>query len=394
MRIAKSSRTARRESSAQLHTAETTPDLTVQLASILKQHRATKAPAGALLTDLVEWVWAFPKRPTVPFDDLPTAARMILVLEGMHRAISNGGLLYVLDWSEGEQFHEALGWFRKIGARRAATYLTRAAALFPGHRVPKAKRERQRVTNRLTRPGYPNSLDALDVTFRKQVLAEIPQRLRSYLRKNLRAVAQDLSSRADAGVGTSPNDVLTRGDMIEKIADIQRRALASKGGIDYPEVAKVGDVVELTSGRWRCYVQVTHDHPFGRTVGPICRKLPRNYTAPLAPQALSRLVAGETEHFLNFNVDLTLRDEQARIVARLPVPLHARGFPTFLYRYGTTREGRNVFRLWKGGKVHAAQFVGPLLEKHRSLPVLDYSRFVSELVGHWIPETEHRAWGE
>ncbi len=393
MRIAKS-RSAKTEPTARLHAAEATPDLTRQLTSFLKRGVTTEARGEELLADLVDWVWAFPKRRTVPFDDLPMAARMIIVLEGMHRAISNGGMLYVLDWSEGEQFHEALDWFRKIGARRAATYFTRAAALFPRHRVPKAKAGRHRLTGRLLRGGRADPLRDLDDAFRKQVLAEIPPRLQSYLRKNLKTVALDLSSRADTGTGTSARDVLSRGDMIETIADIQRRARASKEGFGYPAVAKVGDVVELTSGRWRCYVQVTHDHPFARTVGLICRKLPRNHAAPLARRALSRLVAGETEHFLNFNVDLTLRDGQARVVGEMPLPAHARVFPTFVYRYGTTRDGRNVYRLWRGSKEHAAEFVGPLLETHRALPVLHYSQSVSALVGHWTPKTDHRAWGE
>jgi hypothetical protein len=63
--------------------------------------------------------------------------------------IQNGGLHQFFSNDAGKYAHEALDGLRQIGAMKSASILERAISIFPEHRVPKDRAERDHVLDSL-----------------------------------------------------------------------------------------------------------------------------------------------------------------------------------------------------------------------------------------------------
>jgi hypothetical protein len=87
-----------------------------------------------------------------------------------------------------------------------------------------------------------------------------------------------------------------------------------------------------------------------------------------------------------------------RTVANLTVPEFARSFPRFLFHLGKTRDGRNAWGTWTGAEDAAGQFLSPLGEELKALPLAtireDPEYLVERLERNWKPSDELPNWGE
>ena len=346
-----------------------------------------------LLSALSKWVHEQPGRRGVPYEELPESAKMIVTLDEMHKAINSAGILYVLDWNIGERFHEAQAWLTKLRARRTVAYFAAAAAFYPRKRVPHDSLMRSKVSGALLeRDDEP--LQALDDIYREEVLAEIPDTLRTYLKANIATVEQELSSATRKDATSSPDDVLEMSDVIAKWADSHRRVLAGEMERGSPEVVAIGDVIEVKIKSRRMYLQAALEHPYWTSHGPIVRVLPGVFKTALRGDRLKRLVAGRAAYVVNWNADYYIAEHAATIVGHFSVPAHARAFPIFLYHQGRTRDGRHVWGLWQGAKTTAGQVIGPLTAAQSKWPVLNRILLPADIVRGWSPEKEILSWGE
>lgn len=70
-------------------------------------------------------------------EDYPAAARMMLLLNGFYLYVGNDGLWkWFSMWPNVTYTPQMIAWCRKLGAKRTAAYLTKAARLFPDGRIP------------------------------------------------------------------------------------------------------------------------------------------------------------------------------------------------------------------------------------------------------------------
>lgn len=115
--------------------------------------------------------------------------------------------------------------------------------------------------------------------------------------------------------------------------------------------------------------------------------------------ALAAHAGGPTTFVGMVRVDHARANKKAKLVARgLPVPPTHAKFPAFLFHWGKTRDGRNVWGEWEGGDHATAQHVGPLSPKLMSCPVVSYSPY-PESIGDafrdgWTAAQEYESEGE
>jgi hypothetical protein len=369
------------------------PSLQPPVRPILARRHADPVRQGVrLMAALRKWVGAHPGRRGVPYDELPETGRLIVTLDEMHKAIYSSGMLYVLDWTVGDQFHEAMAWLRKMGAKSTVAYFRAAAALFPRKQVPRNVDARTRVTARLEEEG--GHLDALDDAYREVALTEIPERLRDYLAAHEAEIAHEMASATRQDRGTSPDEIIAGPDIIAQFQADRARRLVPPIAQPTELNANIGDVLEFKARKRRAYGQVSHRHAFTVERGPIVRILPGSFARPITGAQLRSHVAGKTAYFLNMMLERRISDGEATIVATLPVPAHAKPFPTFLYHKGRTRDGRHAWGLWQGGEEPIGQILGPLSGTDRQRSLLRPWLLTELLVEGWTPEQGIRDWGD
>ena len=152
------------------------------------------ADPGDFMIALDKFVAESPACDGVPFARRPETAQMVGLLDEAYSALFSSGMLYMFDWSVGDEFDRINGWCRTIGAMRTVEYFAAAAALCPGERVP-ANRDRRQELTREFMESDSDPLEQLDDVYREDALAEIPDRLRAHLTRHRAAVEQELATR-------------------------------------------------------------------------------------------------------------------------------------------------------------------------------------------------------
>jgi hypothetical protein len=126
------------------------------------------------------------KHSGMDFHHRPEPLGMLGGLYALHTDVVLDGIKKFLCQAEGAGFHQTVEWCKRIGARRAATYLEAVAALYPGGRVPEDDEARFNFVMDLEEatksPLEP--LDALDKLDREYAGAvdEMAECLRTYVR--------------------------------------------------------------------------------------------------------------------------------------------------------------------------------------------------------------------
>jgi hypothetical protein len=366
-------------------------------------------PAGEpdyeLLTELDQWVWRTPGRKAIPFGEVPPHARMLVLMETLARALGSGGVYYLADWSLGDEFTELREWAEKIAARTTLACLDEFAALFPRKRVPKDKDARSaaldRREEREARKGT-SSVRAIDERYADAVAEELPRRVHDYVRFNRQRFEEESASAAAQPPGSSPDDLLL--DERDWIAFnhymIAFEAPAETRLDELPEEerARAGDVMEVKAGRRFAYYQVTHRHRFWGVKGPVMRAIVGTVPTRLTGDALVAHVAGPTAFVTLVAIDRARDNKKAKLVARdLPVPAEHTTFPRFLFHWGKTRDGRNVWGEWDGGESAVAQHIGPLTPAMQRMPVVhgpDYEMLGQAVADGWTQLEEYASHGE
>ena len=353
----------------------------------------------AFMTEAAKWAWSVPDRTVVPFDSVPETARMIILLDALVAALNSAGLLYVADWSLGDDFADLRRWIGEIGATTTGDYLDGFARLFPKRVVPTDRDKRadalQRAVDKAAKKGK-DPLDALDDEYREAALLEVPARLREWMRANRTRLEADQLHAAEYPPGASGDDLLLKDDafitaMPRRVADAEKR-----WGQAAPSSSRIGDVIALETKSGFAYLQVTHEHPFSRVTGPVLRVIEGTTAKRLSDADVAAHVEGRTLYYTMIRVAdyLAKNPSPLSVVAEaLPIPEHARAFPSFLFHWGSTRDGRPVFGVWDGGVHPAGQVVGLLTEGQLRMSVARSGRdpvdVAEDIERGWTPARDH-----
>ena len=374
---------------------------------------AILANAGAAATNadpeilerLAEWAMAVPGRKAIPFADVPEGARMLALFDEFATYIGAGGLRNFADCSIGDEHAALRKWAVAIGAERTIAYLDAFAALFPRGRVPRDKDERSDALERRAKRDAKKGLDpiqAVDRTYQGDVERELPMRVRDYVRFNLQRFEQESRAAAAQPPGSSPDDLLLDvRDWITFHREMRTRLGADVRLDELPEEerARVGDVMEVKAGRGFAYYQVTHRHQFWGVAGPVMRAIQGVVRSRIDGDALADHVRGPTAFVALIAIDRARGEGKAKLVARnLPVPEANAAFPHFLFHWGKTRDGRNVWGEWVGGDSAVGQIVGPLDPAMFVHPVAndrpDYESLGEAVRDGWSTIRSYKRWGE
>ncbi len=360
----------------------------------------------AFMSAAVDWIWSVPNRKGMPFDELPESARMIVLLNGLVSALHSAGLLYVADWDVGDDFTDLRRWIGQIGAVQTGEYLDRFAALFPGKRVPKDRDKRsdalQRVVERANAKGT-DPLDVLDDEFQEVAMREMPARLREWMLLHRGRIEQEQRFAAAQPEGASGDDLLLKDDHFLAQAASQRIRI-QKASRDDPWFNTVpverGDVMALKTKKGFAYLQASHVHAYSDVEGHAVRVIEGFTKTPLTGAALEKHVKGATRYFRLLRAGYYLVQEPKRltIVGRgLPIPKSVAPFPSFLFYWGKTRDGRAVFGQWDGGERPTRHLISPLtdeqLQMNETSGVIDMEWLAGEIADPlWTTEREHMGW--
>ena len=361
---------------------------------------------------LNDWVQAVPGRRALPDAEWPENARMLMWLYVLYAELSSGGSLYVTDREVGNHCVDLKDWLRRIGAKKGVAYLQALARLYPGGVVPTDQGERERALSEDDRFEHGGALSVLDGKYQEALLEELPQRLHAYVAAHL----ADIEGEAKHAARQKPNQdsdeiIVEETNVLSGFARVREARLErereGKGRDDGPCPA-IGDVIEVFAKKRFAYVQVTHEHFYHETRGPVVRVFDSLSERPLTPAAVKKLVAGPELYFTTFNVRshlYVLKHDPAmypglkiRTVGNLPVPRHAAPFPRFLFHLGRTRDGRNSWGTWTGGAEADERFISPLSDELKALQSLQHNSLpeflVINLKNGWRPMDGHRGHGE
>lgn len=150
--------------------------------------------------------------------------------------------------------------------------------------------------------------------------------------------------------------------------------------------ALVGDTLQITTAKGYAYAQFTHRN---KLLGCLIRVLPGFSPTPLDPKALAAKVQGDTLYHTFLFEDCLHEKPTIQIIARLPIPEHARSFPLFKAGLRDPKTNKvETWWLWDGEKEWR---IGPLPDHQKSLPVREiwtYKILVNRLEIGWLPEHE------
>ena len=383
------------------------------LSRILAAYESAALADNQFMSALQAWVFAVPGRRAVPDGEWPDNARLVQWAFVFYAEISSGGLLYVVDRDVGNHYTELKGWLRLIGARKGTAYIGALEKLFPKGIVPRTPAARERALSDHQRYDHDGDLSVLDRKYREAVMDEIPQRLFAYVTKHRVAIERESEHAARQLPGQVPDEVLFReSNVLSAMKRVREAALElekdGKRG-DRGPYPKIGDVIEVTASGQVAYVQVTHEHFYHDTRGPVVRVFAKLARRPLAKSAILRMVRGPALSSALFNVRshlYVLEHDPAmwegevaiRTVGNFPLPPNAKRFPRFLFQIGRTRDGRNAWATWTGGPEADERFISPIGDELKALPALMHGPDPDDLIElvrrGMRPLDEHKRWGD
>ncbi len=381
------------------------------LSRILSSHAKGAIEDYEFLRSLMEWANAVPGRSATPDAEWPEAARMLKWLYVMYAELSSGGSLYFVDRTVGDHCVDLERWLRRIEAKKGAAYLKALARLYPGGVVPVDLEQRERALSEDDRFEHDGALSVLDRKYQDAVLDEMPRKLRDYVAAHVAEIKAESKHAARQTPHQDPSEIVVRdSNVLRRFARLRELALKleQEGKLpDHGPFPAIGDVIEVFAERRFAYVQVTHEHFYHETQGPIVRVFDSLSARPLTAAAVKKLVARPEVYFSIFDIRshlYVLKHDPAmypglkiRTVANLPIPSHAAKFPRFLFHLGKTRNDRNAWGTWTGGAEEDERFTSPLSEELKALPSLQSDALpeflVINLARGWRPLNEFRSHG-
>jgi Domain of unknown function (DUF4375) len=266
----------------------------------------------------------------IDFHERPHPLGMLGGLCVLYLDVASEGIWKFLDQSEGAGFQETLAWCELLGARRTAEYLTAVAALFPGDKVPKDQGARaQVVMDVLDATGgvdSPDAFAALDRTYKKDALAEIPRCLRAYVKEHHEELEQALARPRPQ----RQNDFLKEGEealrsleaAAERMQDevdavrllAETRGVRAIDGSEDPRIAVFMDSLsKLTVADWLTICDRYLAEP-KRTINRA-----RSEVASISTDMITGRLLGEEKGKLVHQAALRIRDRAAPAMAALPL---------------------------------------------------------------------------
>ena len=363
------------------------------LAAILGRGTGPVRDPAAFMEALRDWVLETPGRRGLPFGELPDHARAITLLVILYLEIESEGMSGFLEHSTGAFHAEIVDCCRTIGASETAAYLEGAARLFDGGVVPTDDDEREsQVMAHLERADTEKTPDpfwALDKQYAKAARAELPIRLRAWLRAHRREAEAE---RGSAAKGDPDEIVFSRFESVPFAVDLLRQLLEKEAeGIEvygFPTgLVRLGDLVEIpTDDGGFVYVHVVATHALQRIKGFLVRAFAGVH--PSRPADLAGIVAGREQFLALCKVDNGIAEGEATVVGNFAVPNPDAPFPTCRYRVGNTRGGRTAWGLWDGGTTRTGIVLSPLPAELRLLPLLesnDVDDIAERVARGWTP---------
>jgi hypothetical protein len=127
---------------------------------------------------------------------------------------------------------------------------------------------------------------------------------------------------------------------------------------------RIGDVVEIQTGKGLAYALYTHEH---REYGSLLRVFGRTFSE--RPDILSSLVVEGPQFETFFPLIAAQRRKIVAIAGTVDVPARLRKFPTFRAPGGISRDGRVLnWWLWDGEKEWR---IDALNEEQKQLPICE-----------------------
>jgi hypothetical protein len=146
---------------------------------------------------------------------------------------------------------------------------------------------------------------------------------------------------------------------------------------------KIGDIVEIKTGKGLVYAQYTHKHP---RYGALLRILRKFYG--VRPSDFTELARIRPAFMCFFPLGAAVNRGIVSIVGNVVVPTEAKAFPTFRNGVIDPSTGRvKVWWLWDGEKEWR---VGELTAEQRRLPILGVwndTLLIERIESGWTPET-------
>jgi hypothetical protein len=148
---------------------------------------------------LVKWLDAPTGHPALGFDRQPELGRMLWVLEALATSVGVDGMTHFLNSAGvGAFFGKLEGWAKTIGASTTREYVRAATAhlkqlnggKLPPMKDPARQAAIERLESRDRDAGGRGLLEALDSEFGQLVTAELPKKMRDYVRRNRAEIEQ------------------------------------------------------------------------------------------------------------------------------------------------------------------------------------------------------------
>jgi hypothetical protein len=150
---------------------------------------------------------------------------------------------------------------------------------------------------------------------------------------------------------------------------------------------KIGDIVEITTGKGLAYAHYTHKHHTHPRYGALLRVFGKLHG--VRPSDFTELARNRPAFMCFFPLGAAVNRGIVSIVGNVVVPLEAQAFPTF--RAGvidpSTRKVK-VWWLWDGEKEWR---VGEITAEQRRLPirgVWNDTLLIERIESGWTPETD------
>jgi len=127
-------------------------------------------------------------------------------------------------------------------------------------------------------------------------------------------------------------------------------------------MAKIGDVIEISTRKGLGYAQFTHRHSAPPRFGPLIRVIPSTFVT--RPDDLGDLIQGEHQFQTFVPLSGMLKLPEFNVVGNCPVPQHCKPFP--LFRDGTPDPKAKrvaVWWLWDGEREWRVNDLEPGQEK-------------------------------
>lgn len=150
---------------------------------------------------------------------------------------------------------------------------------------------------------------------------------------------------------------------------------------------KIGDIVEIKTGKGLVYAQYTHKHQKHPRYGALLRVFRKFYG--VRPRDFTELARNRPTFMCFFPLGAAVNRGIVSIAGNVVVPLEAQAFPTFRSGIGGLSTGRvKVWWLWDGEKEWR---VGEITAEQRRLSirgVWNDTLLIERIESGWTPETD------